>query len=60
MGVAGNLLNASIFRKHRTPIVRQTEAAECGLACLAMIAGHHGHRIDLRRCGGTTTYRSRV
>ena len=47
MGVAGNLLNASIFRKHRTPIVRQTEAAECGLACLAMIAGHHGHRIDL-------------
>ena len=47
MGVAGNLLNASIFRKHRTPIVRQTEAAECGLACLAMIVGHHGHRIDL-------------
>jgi ATP-binding cassette subfamily B protein RaxB len=47
MGVAGDLLNAAIFRKHRTPIVRQTEAAECGLACIAMIAGHHGHRIDL-------------
>ena len=47
MGVAGDLLNAAIFRKHRTPIVRQTEAAECGLACLAMIVGHHGHRIDL-------------
>jgi ATP-binding cassette subfamily B protein RaxB len=25
----------------------QTEAAECGIACLAMIAGYHGHRIDL-------------
>ena len=47
MGVAGDLLNAAIFRKNRTPIVRQTEVAECGLACLAMISGHHGHRIDL-------------
>jgi ATP-binding cassette subfamily B protein RaxB len=28
-------------------LVRQSEASECGLACLAMIAGHHGHRIDL-------------
>ncbi|MBN8507147.1 MAG: peptidase domain-containing ABC transporter [Burkholderiales bacterium] len=25
----------------------QTEAAECGLACLAMVAGAHGHRSDL-------------
>ncbi len=47
MSVAGDLLNAAILRKSRTPIVRQTEAAECGLACIAMIAGHHGHRIDL-------------
>jgi membrane fusion protein len=31
----------------RLPLVRQTEAAECGLACLAMIASYHGHRIDL-------------
>jgi ATP-binding cassette subfamily B protein RaxB len=31
----------------RTPIIIQTEAAECGLACLAMVAGHHGHRLDL-------------
>ncbi|HEU4459493.1 MAG TPA: peptidase domain-containing ABC transporter [Methylibium sp.] len=31
----------------RTPLVLQTEAAECGLACLAMIASHHGHRSDL-------------
>jgi ATP-binding cassette subfamily B protein RaxB len=25
----------------------QTEAAECGLACIAMIANYHGHSIDL-------------
>ncbi len=31
----------------RTPVLLQTEAAECGLACLAMIAGRHGHRMDL-------------
>jgi ATP-binding cassette subfamily B protein RaxB len=31
----------------RLPLVLQTEAAECGLACLAMIAAHHGLRTDL-------------
>lgn len=30
-----------------TPVVLQTEAAECGLACLAMVAAHHGHRTNL-------------
>ena len=25
----------------------QSEAAECGLAALAMVALHHGHRINL-------------
>lgn len=29
------------------PVIRQTEAAECGLACLAMVASYHGHRLDL-------------
>lgn len=29
------------------PVLLQTEAAECGLACLAMIASHHGHQSDL-------------
>jgi ATP-binding cassette subfamily B protein RaxB len=29
------------------PLVLQTEAAECGLACLAMVAGAHGLRTDL-------------
>lgn len=31
----------------RVPLIRQTEAAECGLACLAMVAGFHGHQTDL-------------
>jgi ATP-binding cassette, subfamily B, bacterial CvaB/MchF/RaxB len=31
----------------RLPVVLQTEAAECGLACLAMVAGYVGSRIDL-------------
>lgn len=29
------------------PIILQTEVAECGLACLAMVASYHGHQIDL-------------
>ncbi|MGB6286148.1 MAG: peptidase domain-containing ABC transporter [Xanthobacteraceae bacterium] len=29
------------------PVIQQTEAAECGLACLAMICSYYGHRIDL-------------
>src|SRR5712671_2927012 len=29
------------------PVIRQTEAAECGLACLAMVASYHGRRTDL-------------
>jgi ATP-binding cassette, subfamily B, bacterial CvaB/MchF/RaxB len=37
---------AAIIRR-RTPLIRQTEVAECGLACLAMVAGRYGHRVDL-------------
>jgi ATP-binding cassette subfamily B protein RaxB len=29
------------------PLFLQTEASECGLACLAMIASYHGYRTDL-------------
>ena len=29
------------------PVYLQTEAAECGLACLAMIASFHRYRVDL-------------
>lgn len=28
-------------------VVLQTEAAECGLAALTMVAAHHGHRVNL-------------
>ncbi|HJU71807.1 MAG TPA: peptidase domain-containing ABC transporter [Paucimonas sp.] len=35
------------FHATRLPLVLQTEAAECGLACLVMVAGHHGFRTDL-------------
>lgn len=34
-------------RRGRTPMIHQDEAAECGLACLAMIASRHGHDVDL-------------
>ena len=33
--------------EQKLPMVFQTEAAECGLACLVMIAGYHGLRADL-------------
>ena len=45
-----NALNLSLagwFGAHRVPVVLQTEAAECALACLAMVAAAHGHRSDL-------------
>jgi ATP-binding cassette subfamily B protein RaxB len=31
----------------KLPVVTASEAAECGLACIAMIARYHGHDIDL-------------
>jgi ATP-binding cassette, subfamily B, bacterial CvaB/MchF/RaxB len=31
----------------RVPLILQSEAPECGIACVAMIAGHHGLRTDL-------------
>lgn len=33
--------------RSRVPIIHQTESAECGLACLAMVCGHFGKNIDL-------------
>lgn len=32
---------------NKLPAIIQTEASECGLACLAMIANYHGHKVDL-------------
>ena len=34
--------------RRRLPVLHQTEAAECGLACLAMVAGFHGRHLELR------------
>ena len=31
----------------RVPLVLQSEAPECGIACVAMIASYHGYRTDL-------------
>jgi ATP-binding cassette subfamily B protein RaxB len=33
--------------RKRLPLFLQTEAAECGFVCLAMIANYHGHLVDL-------------
>jgi ATP-binding cassette, subfamily B, bacterial CvaB/MchF/RaxB len=33
--------------RRAVPEIRQSEAAECGLACLAMVLGYHGHDVDL-------------
>lgn len=34
-------------RRHRLPTILAAEAAECGLACMTMIARYHGHDVDL-------------
>ncbi|WJG11200.1 peptidase domain-containing ABC transporter [Aliiglaciecola sp. LCG003] len=36
-----------IGKFNSTPVIFQSEVAECGLACLAMVASFHGHQIDL-------------
>lgn len=33
--------------KSTLPLMLQTEATECGLACLGMLAGYYGYRTDL-------------
>jgi ATP-binding cassette subfamily B protein RaxB len=54
MNFADNLVEASVierlnlFWKNRLPLIYQNEISECGLACLAMVAGYHGHKTDLR------------
>src|SRR5262245_11131697 len=53
MTLADRMRQAASIVRYRTPLILQTEVAECGLACLAMIAGRYGHRVDLpalRQC----------
>lgn len=33
--------------RRRTPFIQQSEASECGLACLAMVASYHGLKTDM-------------
>ncbi len=35
------------FRRKKIPVILQSEISECGLACLVMLAGYFGKRIDL-------------
>jgi ATP-binding cassette, subfamily B, bacterial CvaB/MchF/RaxB len=34
-------------RGRKLPAIVASEAAECGLACLAMVSSYHGHNVDL-------------
>jgi ATP-binding cassette subfamily B protein RaxB len=40
-------LRLRFWQGRTVPTVLQTEAAECAIACLAMVASYWGHRIDL-------------
>ncbi len=40
-----NLLNFS--GRAKLPVILQSEAAECGLACITMVAKYHGHKTNL-------------
>ncbi|KWE65135.1 ABC transporter [Burkholderia ubonensis] len=43
-----SILNALRFGwGRRLPVILQTQAAECGLACMGMVAGYFGHDIDM-------------
>lgn len=42
-----SLAGLNFSGRARLPEIRSAEAAECGLACLAMIGRYHGHDIDL-------------
>ena len=41
------LESLSLGLRRKLPVILQTEAAECGLACLAMVMGYHGVITDL-------------
>ncbi len=40
-------LKLRLFPRKSVPLVLQQEAAECGLACLAMVAKHYGAQIEM-------------
>ena len=40
-------IGLTFWTRKRLPISLQTEMAECGIACLSMIASYWGHQIDI-------------
>lgn len=45
--MSASLSDLNFARKKRLPVILQTEMTECGLACIAMVAKYHGHKVDL-------------
>ena len=43
----GRIPGLNFTGSRRLPVILQTEAAECGLASLAMVAAYHGYESDL-------------
>lgn len=41
-------MNFSLFSRRELPLLSQSEAAECGLACLGMVAGFYGSHWSLQ------------
>ena len=37
-----------LFKWNKLPVILQAEAAECDIACLAMVAGYHGYNTSLQ------------
>lgn len=37
----------NLFKWSKLPVILQSEVAECGMACLAMVAGFHGYNVSL-------------
>ncbi len=44
--IAGAPVISGVFGR-RVPVILQSEAPECGIACLAMVASYYGHLTDL-------------
>lgn len=35
------------FSDQRLPVLLQSEVAECGVSCVAMVASYHGHKVNM-------------
>lgn len=45
--------------RRRVPLVLQSEAAECGLACIAMVLGHYGSPTTISQLRGRYSFSAR-